>query len=267
MLIEVAAKLRRAYSPQRPILFVAFSAEESGLLGSEYFADHLPFGIQAEQVFAMLNLDSVGRLDGKPLQLFGTGSAYEFPFMAQGIGFTMGLKSEMPERAISSSDHSSFLSRGVPALHLFSGIHGNYHRTSDSIDLIDFEGMSLISLWLEEALTYLADNTEPLRVTLTNASPTIQRTGLGNREASLGTMPDFNYTGDGIRIEAVLPESAASAAGLLAGDVLLSFNDVTVDNLQLYSNLLRNSEPGDDVRLEVLRGEERIQFNATLKQR
>ena len=267
VLIEVAAKLRRAFSPQRPILFVAFSAEESGLLGSEYFADHLPFGIQAEQVFAMLNLDSVGRLDGKPLQLFGTGSAYEFPFMAQGIGFTMGLKSEMPERAISSSDHSSFLSRGVPALHLFSGIHGNYHRTSDSIDLIDFEGMSLISLWLEEALTYLADNTEPLRVTLTNASPTIQRTGLGNREASLGTMPDFSYTGDGIRIEAVLPESAASAAGLLAGDVLLSFNDVTVDNLQLYSNLLRNSEPGDDVRLEVLRGEERIQFNATLKQR
>lgn len=267
VLIEVAAKLRRSFSPERPILFVAFSAEESGLLGSEYFADHLPFGIQAEQIFAMLNLDSVGRLEGKSLQLFGSGSAYEFPFMAQGIGFTIGLKSEMPERAISSSDHSSFLKRGVPALHLFSGIHGNYHRTTDSIDLIDLDGMSQISLWLEEALTYLADNVEPLRVTLANAPPTVQRTGLGNREASLGTMPDFNYTGDGIRIEAVLPESAASAAGLLAGDVLLSFNRAAVDDLQAYSNLLRESKPGDQVQLEVLRGQERIQLDATLKQR
>jgi hypothetical protein len=267
VLIEVAAKLRRSFSPERPILFVAFSAEESGLLGSEYFADHLPFGIQAEQIFAMLNLDSVGRLEGKSLQLFGSGSAYEFPFMAQGIGFTIGLKSEMPERAISSSDHSSFLKRGVPALHLFSGIHGNYHRTTDSIDLIDLDGMSQISLWLEEALTYLADNEEPLRVTLANAPPTVQRTGLGNREASLGTMPDFNYTGDGIRIEAVLPESAASAAGLLAGDVLLSFNRAAVDDLQAYSNLLRESKPGDQVQLEVLRGQERIQLDATLKQR
>jgi predicted metalloprotease with PDZ domain len=187
--------------------------------------------------------------------------------MAQGIGFTIGLQSEMPEPAISSSDHSSFLKRGVPALHLFSGIHGNYHRTSDSIDLIDLDGMSQISLWVEEALTYLADNVEPLRVTLANASPTVQRTGLGNREASLGTMPDFNYSGDGIRVEAVLPESAASAAGLLAGDVLLSFNNVVVDNLQVYSNLLRESEPGDNVRLEVLRGQELIQLSATLRQR
>ena len=267
VLIEVAAKLRRSFSPERPILFVAFSAEESGLLGSEYFADHLPFGIPAEQVFAMLNLDSVGRLEGKSLQLFGSGSAYEFPFMAQGIGFTIGLQSEMPERAISSSDHSSFLKRGVPALHLFSGIHGNYHRTSDSVDLIDLDGMSQISLWLEEALTYLANNVEPLRVTLANAPSTVQRTGLGNREASLGTMPDFNYSGDGIRVEAVLPESAASAAGLLAGDVLISFNNVVVDNLQVYSNLLRESEPGDNVRLEVLRGQELIQLRATLRQR
>ncbi|MDG0998740.1 MAG: S1C family serine protease, partial [Gammaproteobacteria bacterium] len=86
-------------------------------------------------------------------------------------------------------------------------------------------------------------------------------------EASLGTMPDFNYSGDGIRVEAVLPESAASAAGLLAGDVLLSFNNVVVDNLQVYSNLLRESEPGDNVRLDVLRGQELIQLRATLRQR
>ena len=170
IMLEVAAKLVSSFAPQRPVIFVAFTGEESGLLGSKYFVENLPSMFNKDEIFAMVNLDSVGRLNGRELQVFGTGSAYEFPFMAQGIGFTTGLQSTFPQQTIASSDHISFLNEGVPGIHLFGGVTEDYHRPSDTADKLDLDGMSDIALWLEEAIVYLADNTDPLRVTLAGAS-------------------------------------------------------------------------------------------------
>ena len=104
----------------------------------------------------MLNMDSVGRLEGRTLQVFGSESAYEWPFMAQGIGFTIGVTSQFPAQSVAGSDHVAFLEAGIPALHLFSGLHTDYHRPSDTPDKLDLAGMSDIALWVEEAIVYLA---------------------------------------------------------------------------------------------------------------
>ncbi|GJM13338.1 MAG: hypothetical protein DHS20C12_17410 [Pseudohongiella sp.] len=269
VLIEVASQLARAFTPQRPIIFVAFSGEESGLLGSEYFVQNPPAGFDSSDFYAMVNLDAVGRLDGRDLQVFATDSAYEWPFMAQGIGFTIGLSSSFPANTIASSDHVSFLNAGVPGIHLFSGVHEDYHQLSDSADKLDLAGMSDVALWLEEAAIYLGDNTEPLRVTLAGAQVPVrsQTAANGERAASLGTVPDFGFAGDGVRISAVTPGGAAQLAGLQAGDVLLKYNQQSMADLQAYSNLLRDSAPGDTVTIEIQRGGQLLTLEAALQAR
>ena len=267
VLIEVARKLQRAFSPARPIVFVAFTAEEQGLRGSQYFVENGVNGFAETSPYAMINLDSVGRLDGRKLQVFGSDSAYEFPFMAQGIGFTIGVESEFPAQTIASSDHVSFLNAGVPSLHLFSGLHGDYHRASDTADKLDYAGLSDVASWVEEALIYLADNRDPLRVTLANAPVAAAPQAGQARQVSLGTLPDFAYQGAGVRMSGVLPNSAAALAGLQEGDVLLSFAGQTVADLQSYSTLLRAQQSGDTVQLRILRDGAELDLSATLTTR
>lgn len=261
VLIETATRLARAFSPQRPILFVAFTAEEAGLLGSRHFLQQAPGGYS--DFFAMINLDSVGRLEGRRLQVFGAESAYEWPFMAQGIGFTIGVQSEFPAAAIASSDHASFLQAGIPAIHLFAGTHPDFHRPTDTSDKLDTVGMSDIALWLEEAVVYLGDRSEPFQVTLENA-PAMPAPAAGPRSAALGVVPDFGWTGEGVRIDGISPDSAAATAGLQAGDILLRFNGEAVGDLQVYSDLLRTVVPGDLVRLEIRRQQQLLILEAVL---
>lgn len=267
ILIEVARKLQKSFSPKRSVIFVAFAGEESGLIGSRHFVANPPAPFTTSALFAMLNMDSVGRLEGRTLQVFASDSAYEWPFMAQGIGFTIGVPAQFPAQAVAGSDHVSFLEAGIPAIHLFSGLHTDYHRASDTADKVDLDGMSDIALWVEEAMVYLADRDQPLRVNLTNAPVRATETAAGARAASLGTIPEFNYTGEGVQISGVTPGSAGEEAGLQAGDVLLQYNDAPIANLQEYSNLLRAAAPGDAVKLQIRRNDALLSVEAVLKAR
>ncbi|MFM1895298.1 MAG: hypothetical protein RLZZ385_372 [Pseudomonadota bacterium] len=267
VLIEVAAKLARSFTPQRTIIFAAFTGEENGLLGSQRFIEAPPAPYRGEDVFAMVNLDSVGRLQGRNLQIFGADSAYEWPFMAQGIGFTIGVQSTLAQQTIASSDHVSFLNAGVPAIHVFAGVHPDYHQTSDTPDKLDYAGMSDVALWVEEALVFLADRTTPLRVNLAGAAVEVSTTAGTAREASLGTVPDFAWGGPGVRVTDVTAGGAAALAGMLAGDVLLRYDDTEISSLQQYSNLLRETAPGTVVRLQILRAGQTLELSATLQAR
>ena len=154
-------------------------------------------------------------------------------------------------------------------------MHTDYHRVSDSIEKLDLEGMSNIALWVEEAVVYLGDLADPLRVNLAvansgAAADAIVQTSANagtERAAGLGTIPDFGYSGAGVRISGVTPNSAGEAAGLQDGDVLLSFAGETIDDLQSYSNLLRQSSAGDVIQLEILRGDQQLAVEATLTAR
>jgi hypothetical protein len=267
ILLEVAARLSRSFAPARPILFVAFTGEEQGLLGSETFVESPPAPFVTKDLFAMVNLDSVGRLEGRPLQVFGADSAYEWPFMAQGIGFTIGVTSQLAQAVIASSDHVPFRNVGIPSLHLFSGAHPDYHRPTDTADKLDYAGMSDIALWVEEAMVFLGDRTAPLRVTLEGATVAVGAGAGSSREASLGTVPDFGYRGEGVRIADVMPGGAAELAGLAAGDVLLRYDETAISDLQTYSNLIRESAAGQEVRLLIRRQDQQLTLTVTLQAR
>ena len=127
--------------------------------------------------------------------------------------------------------------------------------------------MSDISLWLEEAVAYLGDRTDPLRVNLENAAKIEVQRQPGERSASLGTVPDFAYSGEGVRISGVTPGGAAEEAGLKAQDVLLNYDGEAIEDMQSYSNLLRQSGPGDTITIDVLREGQMISIEATLKAR
>ena len=127
--------------------------------------------------------------------------------------------------------------------------------------------MSDIALWLEEALVYLGDRTDPLRVNLENAPQIEVRRQSGERSASLGTVPDFAYSGEGVRISGVTPKSAAAEAGLQAGDILLTYNGENIADMQSYSNFLRQSSPGDTIEINVNREGQEFFVEATLKTR
>jgi len=127
--------------------------------------------------------------------------------------------------------------------------------------------MSDIALWVEEAIVYLAMRAEPLRVTLSNAPVRATDAVAGARAASLGTIPEFNYAGEGVQISGVTPGGAAEAAGLQAGDVLLQFNGTAISTLQEYSNFLRAAAPGDVVQLQLRRADELLDVEVTLQAR
>ncbi len=265
VLIEVAAKLFRTLSPRRPVLFAAFSGEESGLLGSARFVGDPPGGFESGGLFAMINLDAVGRLEGRPLQVFGADSAREWPFIVQGIGFSTGIEAALAGETIAASDHVSFLNASVPAIHLFGGVHPDHHRPTDTADRLDLAGMSDVAAWLEEAVSYLAGRAEPLRATPAGAPLAVG--SAAPRAAGLGTVPDFAHSGRGVRLSAVTPGGPGDRAGLRAGDVLLRFNGEAIDGLQAYSDLIRAAAPGETVRLELLRDGARIEAPVRLEAR
>ncbi len=268
VLIEVARNLVQTLEPDRSLVFVAFSGEEWDLKGSREFL-RLSEPFPAEQIFAMVNLDSVGRLEGKPITVFGSGSASEWMHIAMGIGFVTGIQSTCIADDPGGSDQVNFQRAGIPAVQLFSGLHGDYHRPSDTADRVDSGGMIQVATFLKEMLLYLSSRPEPLSSTLgNNAAEGEQKApSSGQRRVSLGTMPDFEFTGPGVRASAITPNSAAAAAGLLAGDILLSMDGVELDSLRTYSDELKAHAPGDVVILKVKRDDKEVAITVTLRAR
>ena len=154
------------------------------------------------------------------------------------------------------------MNAGIPAIHLFSGIHLDFHEPSDTANKLDFLGMSDIALWLEEAAAYLGDRADPLRVNLENAKQIEVQSQPSERSASLGTVPDFAYSGEGVRISGVTPDGAADEAGLKAQDILLNYNGEEIKDMQSYSNFLRQSAPGETIAIDIRRGGEMISIEA-----
>ena len=165
----------------------------------------------------------------------------------------------------------SCIELGIPAVQLFTGPTPDYHRPSDTADTIDADGMAVVTEAAHEAVVYLAERLEPLTVTIKGeAAPTGHPGGApaaGARRASLGTMPDFGFEGPGVRVQQVMPGSAAEKAGLLAGDVLVAFDGEPVTDLRGYSTLLKTKSPGDQVKVTVLRDGEEQTVTATLGER
>ena len=253
IMLELARVLGKNWKPERTVIFAAFTGEEAGLLGSSHYvtnANKYP----AKQAMAILNLDTVGRLGDNALSVFGAESASEWVHIFRGIGFVTGIKINTNDRAFGASDHVNFHEVGVPGVQLFSGIHLDYHRPSDTADKIDSAGLAKIASVMREALEYLSKRPEPLTAQLGPPKlPDGSQTTRQGRKVSIGTVPDFDYAGKGVRLTDVVTASPAAKAGLIAGDILTSIDGKTIADLRAYAAVLREAEAGDTLVIKYLR--------------
>jgi membrane-associated protease RseP (regulator of RpoE activity) len=247
----------------RPVVFAVVTGEEAGLLGSR----HLLKTMAGEaKPLACVNLDTVGRLADGKLYVLNADTAREWRFIFMGVGYTTGAPVAVVSEPLDASDQVACIENGVPAIQLFTGPTPDYHRPSDTADTIDAEGMVVVTEAAHEAISYLAERTDPLTVTIAAAEgeATTAQPPATQRRASLGTMPDFAFEGPGVRVQQVMPGSAAEDAGILAGDVLVAFDGEKVADLRTYSNLLKARSPGDEVEVSVLRDGEEVSLHAVL---
>ncbi len=253
VMIELANLLGKTLKPQRTVIFVAFASEESGLLGSRYYVKNTK-NYPSKKIIGALNLDTVGRLGKNKLMVINTSSAYEWKFVFMGAGYVTGVEGEMVSQDLDASDQVSFIEAGIPAVQFFSGPHSDYHRPSDTADKIDAAGMVKVATYVREGILFLADREKPLKFTGAQKGTVSKPTQKpGGRKVSTGSMPDFAFSGEGVKIAGMSEDSPASKAGLQKGDVIIQLGSNKVKDLRDYSNALKSFSPGDKVDLIYLR--------------
>jgi acetylornithine deacetylase/succinyl-diaminopimelate desuccinylase-like protein len=269
MVIEMARRLgaRRDPLPRR-VVFIAFSGEERGLLGSEYYVAHPLFPL-AETVM-MINCDMVGRLNARSeLTMIGTGTAQGEDAIVEALGNSAGLKIKKVSGTsitFGDSDHAPFYKKQIPILFAFTGLHGDYHRPSDDSERINFAGMERIADYLELlALDIVRRPERPVFLKVAQAPRTAARPAAApttgpsehsgaTRRVSVGTLPDYDYkAGDGLRITGVREGSPADKGGLREGDLIVRFGARAVGTIYDYMAALEACKPGDQVEVLVKR--------------
>lgn len=238
--------------PHYSLLFVAFSAEEMGLLGSEYFMVN-PV-VPVDQILAMINLDMIGRLTGGQLAIFGTGSSGIWDELIGGINIE-GIEVKMSAPGTGNSDHTSFYVREIPVLHYFTGTHTEYHRPGDLPELINFEGLAGVVDHVAQVINGI-NQYEPDDITFTGTARAPAMPAPGT--VTLGVVPDYSYEGDGFRISGVTPGRAGDLAGFRSGDILIALNNARIADIYDYMRLMREYQPGDKVEVTVKRGSEEM---------
>ena len=256
VLLEYARLVGKKLQPERTIVFVAFSAEEAGKLGSLHYikqAGKFP----ASKMMAMINIDTVGQLGQDALTIFGNYSAREWVHIFRGAGYVTGVKIKQSTLATGNGDEKSFIDAGVPSVHLFSGARDNYHRPTDTTDRIDTAGLVKTAAVLKETVEYLAARPEPLASTLTatkESSAPQQKQPHKKRRVVLGTVPSYDYTGKGVKLDGVTTGSPAEKAGLQEGDIIARIGETEIEDLETFSDVLKTLQAGNEITIVYMRG-------------
>lgn len=271
-ILELANRMAKVPLPKRSILFVAFTGEEEGLVGSSHFVANPP--VPLDKIAAMLNLDMVGRIRNDTLYVGGGGTAGAFKQLLSDIDAASPLMfKSLGEGGLGPSDHMSFALKKIPVLFLFSGLHTDYHRPSDDVEKINFVGLEQVTTLSEKLVAGLAAMPKQTYVA------TFDRTGMrpsaqtdptsGRKRVTLGVVPDYTTAEDsaGVRISATVPDSPAATAGLQDGDVIVKLGAVEIESLEGLSAALMNSEAGKPTTVTVLRDGKRLEKPVTLAEK
>jgi hypothetical protein len=234
-------------------LFIAFSGEEKGLFGSNYFNKNPT--IDLGEANYMINMDMVGRLNEEnALAINGTGTSPGWKDIIEDINID-SLKLITSESGIGPSDHTSFYLKDIPVLHFFTGQHEDYHKPSDDADKFNYEGIYVVTAYIDSLISRLDEN-DKLAFTKTKDE---------SRDAprftvTLGVVPDYMFDGNGMRIDGVSEDKPAMNAGLLAGDVVIKLGEIEVTDMMSYMKALSEFKKGDATEVVVKRGEEDLTY-------
>lgn len=254
MMLEIAEKfaLTKGSHP-RTIICAAFAGEEKGLLGSKYFVNN-PV-IDLVKVNAMINLDMVGRLQvSNILQINGIGTSPGFRDLVNKLNDTSSIKLALSEAGYGPSDHSSFYSKNMPVLFFTTGAHTDYHKPSDTYDMINYEGMVKVSSLIFDITHYI--DSLPQKLAFSEAGPK-EEDGrpMRGKGAALGIMPDFNgIEKNGLRADIVTPGKPAANGGMKNGDIITAINGKTINNIYDYMSKMGELKAGEVITVEILRG-------------
>ncbi len=265
MLIRIAERLSRE-PPARTVLFIGFSGEELGLLGSAHYVKQPIYPLGG--TIAMINLDMVGRLRDNRLIVYGIRTAKEFPALIDSLNWHSGFDLKSQGDGYGPSDQSSFYAAGTPVLHVFTDLHEDYHRTTDDWEKINAEGFERVTNFTLGVVTALANR--PTRLTRMEAPPPPPHSPGPSTSASpgygayLGTIPDMTDNPGGVRLIGVRAGSPAEKAGLRGDDIITRIGAMEVPDLQAMTDALRSHKPGDAVDIVIRRGEQVTTLKATL---
>ena len=263
-LIEMARKLKTSKSTNNNYLFIAFSGEELGLFGSKYFTENPT--IDLKTVNYMINMDMVGRLNDstKSLTIGGYGTSPEWPNVISRDYFVGSnkVKKIAPSLVIKidssgtgPSDHTSFYRKDIPVLFYFTGLHTDYHKPTDDADKINYAGEQTIIQQMLGVIESL-NNKPRLAFTKTRETQTSTNARFG---VTMGIMPDYTFSGTGVRADGVTDGKPAQKAGLKAGDIIIQLGDVNVSSLENYMQALGKFKKGEKVKVKFKRGNEMME--------
>ncbi len=257
-ILEIIEKLSLGETrPKRSVVFIAFTAEEMGVIGSKYFTAN-PL-IDLKNVNVMMNLDMIGRFNDstKTLSVGGTGTAAEFTDKLEPTAEKYGISVELSPGGVGPSDHSSFYLEDIPVLFFFTGIHEDYHTSRDDVELINAAGQKTVSDYVYDlALTFA---NEESRLTFKESGPRVNPSGRRRFKVTLGIMPDVTSSeSDGLRIDGVIPVRPADIAGLKKGDVIIAMDGKSINGIYEYMHRLSDFKSGQRITVTVRRGDENV---------
>jgi Zn-dependent M28 family amino/carboxypeptidase len=256
-LIELARTLKKTKGAATNYLFIAFSGEELGLYGSKYFTDHPT--IDLKSINYMINMDMVGRLSDSAKTItiggYGTSPAWASLVNAQNNLRSAGnLQIKIDSSGSGPSDHTSFYRKDIPVLFYFTGLHTDYHKPSDDADRINYKGMVTI---LQHAKNVIEGANAQGRLAFLKTREA-QTTTTARFSVSMGIMPDYTYSGNGVRADGVSEGKPAQKAGLKAGDIVLQIGDYKVNSMESYMQTLGKFKKGDKATVVYQRGTEQF---------
>ncbi|NOX58543.1 MAG: M20/M25/M40 family metallo-hydrolase [Planctomycetes bacterium] len=259
--LELARTLSAQQPLKRSVLFIAFSGEETGLLGSKHFVENPT--VKLENIVAMLNMDMIGRLPvGKEsIQVFGTEAAEGFGDMLERLAKKHEFELKGSASATGPSDHTSFYQKKIPSLHFFSGLHEDYHMPTDDSDKINTHKAVRFLAYIEDVAKTIIEGDQRPVYNFVAAPAQIS----GNRSrVRMGVMPSYADAAEGLGIDGVMADGPAAKAGMKDGDAIVRIAETKVKNIYDYMAALRDKNPGDEVEVEVLRDGKRHELKVIL---
>ena len=253
-LIELARKLKASKAKNNNYLFIAFSGEELGLYGSKYFTEHPTIDLKTANY--MINMDMVGRLNDSTKTLtiggYGTSPTWSSVISTQpGTSFTVKVDSS----GTGPSDHTSFYRKDIPVLFYFTGLHTDYHTPNDDADKINYGGIVKILDNITSVITSLNESPK-LAFTKTREA---QTTTSARFSVSMGIMPDYTFSGNGVKADGVSEGKPAQKAGLKTGDIIQQLGDYTISSMESYMQALGKFKKGDKAKVKYKRGNELLE--------
>lgn len=249
VMLDLARKLK-GINTNNNYLFMAFSGEEMGLLGSNYFVKNPT--IDTKAVSYMINMDMVGRLkQDSTLAVYGVGTSPMFKQVLNAHNDKFKLIEN--ESGVGPSDHTSFYLADIPVLHFFTGQHEDYHKPGDDSEKLNYDGMEKISAYIFDVITDLNDNGKLAFRKTKNESESVPRFKVG-----LGVIPDYLFDGRGMRIDGVSEGKPAQQAGLQKGDIVIQLGDSIVTDMMSYMRALSIYNKGDKTQAVVNRNGKKV---------